>query len=226
MSRADLEPAAAAQQLPGPAEDAATQVAGVRVVAEADAWTHPAPIEQDVTPVRVTIENDTQGPIRVRYAGFALVSAKGERYAAIPPVRVEGTARQPVLATGLRPIHRPGFVYREFYPFPYYRPLYPTMAFQVDPFYANPAYFDRGYHDTHYGHWARHQLPTLDMLLQALPEGVLAKGGRISGFIYFERVDPDAGEVTFTADVVEHSTNKALGRVTIPFKVREAPART
>jgi hypothetical protein len=61
------------------------------------------------------------------------------------------------------------------------------------------------------------ELPTSDMLQRALPEGVLAPGGRISGFVYFDHV-LDVVHVTFVAHLIEVGGDE-LGMIGIPFVV-------
>lgn len=55
------------------------------------------------------------------------------------------------------------------------------------------------------------------MLQRALPEGVLAPGGRISGFVYFDHV-LDVVHVTFVAHLIEVGGDE-LGMIGIPFVV-------
>jgi hypothetical protein len=57
------------------------------------------------------------------------------------------------------------------------------------------------------------------MIAEVLPEGVLEPGGRVEGFLYFERVDPQAPRVRFRADLTSADTGEVFGEVSIPFTV-------
>ena len=80
--------------------------------------------------------------------------------------------------------------------------------------YVYPGY---GYY---WAGWAAYQtveLPTADMVRLALPEGVLKPGEKIQGFLYFEHIDDDVSEVTFTFPVTDASSKKPFGYIDIPF---------
>lgn len=55
--------------------------------------------------------------------------------------------------------------------------------------------------------------------MKALPEGVLDIDGIVSGFLYFESIDPTDKEVTFMFDIVNAETGKKKGTIEIPFYV-------
>jgi hypothetical protein len=54
------------------------------------------------------------------------------------------------------------------------------------------------------------------MLQRALPEGVVEPGGRVGGFLYFQRLE-GPGPFTFSVDLVDAKTGERLGVITIPF---------
>lgn len=212
-----LTPAPGAEivQLNGTAATASS--AGVTVTAEASGWPGPVDIEDVVTPMRVTIENGSERAIRIRYSEFALVSEQGRRYAALPPYGVKGTVREPLMARRYRPIDPIGFDYRYFRVAPHYRSVYPSLSvYTADPFFFDPYYYSH-----YYPYWqrVRVELPTREMLRRALPEGVLAEGGRLEGFLYFERVEEtrDAMPVRFHADLVDVATGRMFATIHIPF---------
>jgi len=69
---AELRPAPTAQILPGPGEPATAAAAGVRVVAQVGAWrAQPAGLGGAVTPILVTIDNQSDVPLRIRPSAFA-----------------------------------------------------------------------------------------------------------------------------------------------------------
>ncbi len=80
---AQLRPAPTAQILPGPGQPATAAAAGVRSVAQVGAWrAEPVNLGGAVTPILVTIDNQSGAPLRLRPSGFALVSGDGRRFVA------------------------------------------------------------------------------------------------------------------------------------------------
>lgn len=209
-----LDPAPAAETV-GP-DTAVDRVDGVRMTAETGAWDGLARVTTEVTPIRVTIENDGAAPLRLRYDDFALVSPQGRRYAALPPYGVEGDVTDPTLVDAYAPVATPGFAYSGFQVAPYYSSVYPSVTAYGGAFGYDPAYYDR-----YYTVYRDIELPTQEMVAEALPEGVISPGGRVSGFLYFERVPPSAPRVRFRADLTAAESNAAFGEISIPFTVAE-----
>ena len=58
------------------------------------------------------------------------------------------------------------------------------------------------------------------MRRMGLPEGVLADGGDISGFIYFEDATKRERRLTFRAEFADEQGGDQLAEITIPFLVR------
>jgi hypothetical protein len=69
-----------------------------------------------------------------------------------------------------------------------------------------------------YNLWAS-PLPTEDMLAKGIAEGVLEPKGRISGFLYFEKLPEDLQRVRFEADLVNAQTGDSLGTIRIPLMI-------
>ena len=215
-SRTELDPAPAANEVSGMMDAAVDRVEGVRMVVQSQAWPGMSEIKTEVTPLRVVIENNGSVPVRLRYDEFTLVGPQGTRYSALPPYGVEGSVEEPVLVEGYDPITAPAFEYDNFYVAPYYASAYPTIDPYADPFYYDPYYYDR--YETV---WQSINLPTEEMVAEVLPEGVLDPGGRVAGFLYFERVDPEAPRVRFRADLVSAADGDVFGEVSIPFIVNQ-----
>ncbi len=213
-SQTHLEPAPSAQESPSVYGAAVNSVDGVRILAEPNAWVGRAAVTGKVTPIRVVVENHSDHAVQIRYADFALNGSKGRRYAALPPYGVEGTVTQPRVIDSFTPVAQPAFTYTGFYVAPYLGTAYPGL----DP-YDRPFYYDPFYNSYYYTLWQKTQLPTREMVNEVLPEGVLEKGGRIAGFLYFQHVEPESPRVVFRADLVDAGTGDAFGTVTIPFTV-------
>ena len=80
--------------------------------------------------------------------------------------------------------------------------------------------YDAGYYSPYYTAYVKVELPTMDMVQRALPEGVLSPDGTANGFVYFESFDRDAQILTLTIDLVDAETNCPLGQAKIPFRTR------
>lgn len=212
---ADLEPAPLTNEVTFLEEAARTRVDGVSMIVQAAEWPGDEPIKEEITPVRVHIENNSGKPLQLSYRAFALVNRVGERYSAIPPFNIGGAVVEPVLMGDYDPIADPGFVYDDYFELaPVYDPLYDLDV------YPDPWVYDYGYYDTYDTYWARIPLPTTEMLRLALPEGVLNSSGQLEGWLYFERVPPeDIARVTFRADLINAKTGRVFGEIRIPFVV-------
>jgi hypothetical protein len=199
-----LEPGPGAMPAPaGPGEGAVASDAGVQVEVRTDAWRgDPATLEQVVTPVFVELTNNSTHPVLVRYESVKL-RQNGQTYEAMPPYDVEGSLAEPFTIYD--------YPYSGFEIAPHLRRYYPRLRV------ADPFWWDRAFYDRMVPAFRSVALPTSDMVRMALPEGVLDPGGRVAGFVYFEDVDDDIPNVTFTTDLVDPGTRMAFGRVEIPF---------
>ena len=170
----------------------------VRVLVETGAWPGPAKIMEQVTPMRVRIENLGDVPVRVRYQDFALLAESGQAYQAIPPTQTSGVVNLPL--TGTSPV-APGYVYAS--------PNVPVWAgrFSVD-YYSD------------YSYWSRVHLPTPDMLAWALPEAVVKPGTTLEGYLYFPQVAGGLQRVRFEAKLRDAESGQALAMASIPFEVK------
>jgi len=160
----------------GEEQSALAEVAGVRMVVRGNAWTERLlALEEHLTPVHVTIENQSGRPLRIRYNEFALVSSSGVRYSLLPPYQIRGRAE----AT---PVIRPAFPSTGFHIAPYYGADFPGLTPWDGSFDFDPSYYER-----YYRLW-RIPLPVEGVLEKAIPEGVLEDRGSLSGFCTFRRL--------------------------------------
>jgi hypothetical protein len=206
--REGLVPAPQATVIPGQPTVAYDQRSGVEVLINGDAWrSNPRDLDKVMTPVRVTIQNRSDTPIRVSYKAFALETPANVRMNPLPPfsMRTAGPARTAIVAD-------PAFDYDRFYLPSFYAPYYPTMRTWASAFPYDPGFYDRGFVE-----W-RVELPTEDMLRMALPEGVIDPGGSLSGFLYFPDVPPkERGVFTLHADFPKEQGGHSLASVQIPL---------
>ena len=195
-----LVPGPGAQVVEGHEKAATATVAGVTLVVSPDAWRGlPTTLGSLVTPLLVTIDNQSGRPVRVRWEQFALHGPGETRFAARAPLDIEGYVSEPVAAM------------------PY--AAMPYGAFGYDPFWRSGL----GPYGRHYP-WPpsrRLPLPTHDMVERALREGVVEPHGRTTGFAFFDRATQAKGSpLEFTMDLVDASTNERFAEVRIPFVVK------
>lgn len=207
---AELAPAPEANRVAGPGQAAAATEAGVRLVAQVQAWdARPRDLEQEMTPIRVEVENGSNHPLRIRNQEFTLREADGTQLAAVPVYSIDEEVTRRVA---------PAFAYDRFYLAPYLDGYYDGMDLWAYDFPYDRGYYDRVY--PYYSTLVRVDLPTDQMVVFALPEGVVEPGGSISGFLYFEEVDDDAGRARLEMDLVNARTGDVFGEIEIPFVVR------
>jgi hypothetical protein len=202
-----LQPGPGAQPAPsGPGDGAIGESAGVRVVARSDAWDGiPTNLEQRITPVLVEITNNSTTPLLIRYRSFELQRVGGRTEHALPPFEIEGEVTQEIGT-----LHYP---YSDFTIAPYLRRYYPRMRI------ADGFLLDDVFYNTYRPVFRTLNLPTGDMVQKALPEGVLAAGGKVTGFLYFPALE-EKGPINFSMDLLNATTRVDFGDVQIPFVTR------
>jgi len=200
-----LVPAPEAQLMPGSQDTAVAESDGVRTTVQSQAWSgSPASLPQQITPLQVTLVNHSDRAVRITYDDFTLTGSSGFTYNALPPYKITGSVREPVMV--------PRFSFSGFYVAPFYRPFYPGVpVWAASPWRYNSYYYNRVWAD-----WPV-QLPTRDMREKAIPAGVLQPGGRVSGFLYFPKLPRETTTVTFKQSLVDSSTQKTIAEVEVPF---------
>jgi hypothetical protein len=199
-----LVPAPEAQIMPGGHDTAVAESDGVRTTVQAQAWSgSPASLPQQITPLKVTVANESSRPVRITYDDFTLTGSSGFSYSALPPYEITGSVREPVMV--------PRFSYSGFFVAPFYGRYYPGI-----PVWASPWRYNRYYYNREWAEWPI-QLPTRDMRDKAIPAGVLQPGGRVSGFLYFPKLPRETTSVTFKQNVIDSGTQKTLAMVEVPF---------
>ncbi len=198
----------------GPGDSIVNEVAGVRVRASVEQWEGERDIFDHVTPVRLEIHNASGVKLRVRYQDFELDAANGETYHALPLYRIGGTVTKPVILSD--------WDYTPTYPENFYVAPYTAPFYDGDYMIYEGAWdHEPGYYDSYYRYWAEVALPTPTMVAQSLPEGALADGGQLQGWLYFERVPAreELEPVFLTMALVNAETGERLGRIRLPFAI-------
>lgn len=197
-------PAASAQRVPGAPAYAASEVDGVRIAAAGDDWSgRPVDLGRQMTPVKVRIINHSGRPLRVLYEDLMLDGGRGHRYRPLPVVPIDHDARATL---------EPTFGAEKFFVGPRYHDVYPSL-----PPWERQLPRDEAFYQNQYGRWPG-ALPTPEMKRMALPEGVLADGGQITGFVYFEDATAER-HITFRAELAADDDGQTLASIEIPFQV-------
>jgi hypothetical protein len=209
-----FRPGPGVQTVAGAPHAAKGESNGVRMVVRTDAWSSfPKNLEQEVTPIKVTIQNTSNRSVRVCYEDFAL-EGYGVRYAALPPLEInESVVERPSHPVYYPPafVLTPRFLHRGFWIAPWHAPYY--SAFRPWP---DPWLYNRGYYDLYFPRW-RVALPSKQMLELAIPEGVVEPGGSVTGFLYFSEIPRAVDRVTFVAKLVDGHTEETFGTIEIPL---------
>jgi hypothetical protein len=119
----------------------------------------------------------------------------------------------------VRIVITPGFDYDDFYYAPYWG--YGYAGIGAWPYWWGP---DTGYYDTYYPYMRALRLPTRSMLRKGIPEGVIAPGGYVQGFLFFSKVHPNLTRVAFVAKLRGAHTGQRFATIRIPFQVTETSA--
>ncbi|MCL4401459.1 MAG: hypothetical protein M1436_02165 [Acidobacteria bacterium] len=200
-------PAPTANVVAGHRKEAFSDLHGVKVTANGDAWHgDPADLEYIFTPIEVHITNNSEHPLRLSYRDFQLSTSNGFRSYVLPPYKLTGSVTKYESVS-------PGFYSNRFLLAPYYAGYYPGFGVWSGPFA-----WDWGYYPAYYV-WQQ-SLPTGDMVSKAVPEGVLDDGGRITGFLYFQKVPKGVASATLSFDLVDANTGRKLTTIHIPFTVK------
>ncbi|MCA3011864.1 MAG: hypothetical protein INH41_05620 [Myxococcaceae bacterium] len=222
----------------GGARDVAfAEGAGVRAWAHGEWAGRPFDLADALTPVHLTLENESGRAVRLAYEDVTLVGASGTRYAALPPFSIAASLSQeavppsPIALVDYHPAvpvpRAPPHGHGGPRPPPPVAPRIHAHRFHVAPPYAH-FYFgfpfwsawawNAAYHARYASAWPR-ALPTEDMLQLALPEGALDDGGLVSGFLYFQRVRAEAS-VTLEVTLRDAISKEPLGVLRLPFTVQ------
>lgn len=190
-------------------ETAEAATSGIEVKATVKSWPGEAFIKKEVTPVRISIDNGSaDASVDVSYKRFRLVEDDGDQRAALPPFEIEGEAPEVRVGAEYEVIDY-DWVGTEYDVYNVYDPIYgdDVVVSDVDWVYEPDYYVD------HYTYWADTPLPSTEMLVLALPEGVVKPGGTLQGWMYFEEVDATAEAVTLKVDLVDPNTDEKLGEI-------------
>lgn len=209
-SERELAPAAmahAAGHVPNAALD---EDQDVKLIAQAHDW--PSGVERDgighLIPFKIWLYNGSPRALQVRLGSFVLSTADNSDYRAVP--LLPGPATREV-------IRGPEFEQTAFEVAPYFADAYPGL-----PAYSGRFAYQSLYYSRYYDAKAADAVSD-GMLRQILPEGVLEPGGRLVGYVVFQRpseTDLQEGNVRFRLELAERGAAPAYARLSIPFADR------
>ena len=205
VTRGKLVPLKGDSSIASVAANRAGGTSGVTVEVRPNAWSGVPARLTKVTPVLLKIENEHSDRILIRYDEFLLETPDGRQFHALPPFDIEASQSEPF---------QYGYPTAGFFIAPYQARFFRGLPRFPGPFIYNQLYFQ-----SYFPAMRRFDLPTTDMLVKALPEGVLDPQGRMAGFLYFENIDPDVEEIEFVGRFSSAATKASLGEIRIPFNV-------
>jgi len=204
-----LAPAPSASVVPNAPTAAYSVADGVRCSANVGAWNgREGELPDFVVPVKVRIKNDSGRPIRILYEAFALLGKNGRSYRPIPVLPIDADARKRI------PRLNPIYASTGFFVAPRFHDVYTTL----EPWWT-PLGRDEALHEELFNRWGKHR-PDLDVLRVALPEGVLASGGVLTGYLFFESPLDKESRVTFAVDFGAGDGKDTVASIEIPFRVQ------
>ncbi len=187
----------------------------VELTVGSDTWEGDT-VPKYVNPIRITIDSGREDPIVVRYNNFVITNRDGKKYSVMPLYEMDAKLKKLVFDKDYEIIPKPFYDYKNYSIFPIYEPAYKTIEITDYDYIIDP-YIQEKYMD-----WAAMDadLPTQEMRMKALPEGILDIDGIVSGFLFFEKVNPNDKEVTLKFDIVDAKSNKKISTIEIPFFVQ------
>jgi len=209
------EPTAGAENEPADAPVAEADD-DVHVSIRPEGWLGWDAIQRYVTPMHVTVNNQGDTPVLVRYESF-VVRGAGATYRAVPPWQMDQEAQGFVARHTYAPIEDPLATWSGYQLAPPYSPVYPSDTV------VRSQGFSSNYYAGFEGYWTEAELPTEEMLRRVIPEGLLAPGGQVDGVIFFEHVPEDATGLELHVELATEGAPDApdaYARMTIPLVVQ------
>jgi hypothetical protein len=187
--------------------------AGVRIIAEVEQVTKKSILYNKLTPLRITVKNNTGKSLYVKYCEFSLTGEEtGRNYPAFPLYELTG---EPENLQVILPYPFPIdllLIYDRFFVAPYCSRMYPSMPSSSQNFPVDTLYYSRNY-----TMWAELQLPAEQLLRELIPDGILGDGGHISGLLYFPKIHFKDKAFVFKAELINAEDDKSIGIIEIPF---------
>ncbi len=162
---------------------------GVSVTVRASAWHGtPSDLGSYVTPLHITIQNDSASSLSFDYEDIALLDENRTQYNPLPPETVtqilqSGHQRRYVF----RPYFSFGFGYSSFY-YHHFHPFFFNSLF-YDPFY-DPWYYPAAYYSERFD----------EVFTRAIIPDLIRPNAKVEGFVYFKKIPTEVKYITLEID--------------------------
>ena len=93
------------------------------------------------------------------------------------------------------------------------------FGFYWGPHWWSPYPYPYPYWGYPYHYYYGTPIPSQDMITAALPEGIVENGGRVLGFLYFQRVVGRETNLRFEARFPEAKSNETVAVIGVPLVV-------
>ncbi|TFI57551.1 hypothetical protein E2493_14360 [Sphingomonas parva] len=197
--------------LPASAQISAPAVQSlVMRAAEVDRWPGPARITSKLTPVKITLENHGPKPVLLAYNRIKLVGRDGREFRTLPLYRVQRSAAGEAELPHAFAVRDQKFEVSGFRLARLYGRAYPGQPLADTAIGLDPAYY--ALYESYYD---GEPLPTTGMRRWGLPEGVLDPGGRVEGYLYFEKAPNSAEPLTLKYELVDALSGASSGIVSV-----------
>ena len=204
-----LLPAPSAETVLGAPTAAVAVENGVRVTVDSDSWRgDPDDLAEWLTPIKVRITNKSGKPIRVMYEAFSFRGKSGRVYRPRPVVPIAHDPPEDSNGT-IKPIYTAS----KFFVAKRLRDVYLCCEAWPEPLPRDDALYEKQYRA-----W-KDQPPTRHMKRESMPEGVLADGGIITGYLYFDNVAGRETVAMFQARLADGEAGQSVADFEIPFRV-------
>ncbi len=202
-------PASGTRVVPDAPGFAVAEKDGVRLAASGDDWRERRPeLPARLTAVRVRIVNHSGHDLQILYDRFTIAGARGRVYYPLPPLPLADVRRMEAIG-----VVRPYFASSSFFVRPALKDVYPSL-----PPWSLRLPSDDDVEQRQYAFWGD-GLPMGEVRRLSLPEGILADGGQLSGFLFFENTTRRESEVSFDADLKDGQGDRTIASLSIPFRI-------
>ncbi len=208
----------AVEQSSAAARAAVAEMNGVRVTASVDSWKGKGSRSaHQFTPIQISIENHSGRTLLVAYHDLSLTDRTGAQYLPLLAMRDKSRAA----------LHGSLMGSAAYQHMEVYAPTTESCGRQdrlVDaPYqafsYAGPLPSGNvfPYASTSGDSWCPEELPTPQMVTEALPEKPLPNEARTEGFVYFQAQGDRGSPAQLAMNLVDAATGQSFGRVELNF---------
>lgn len=224
----------AVEKSSGTTKAAVAEANGIRVMASANAWKGSRSPSAQFTPIQVSIENHSGRTLSLAYHDFSLTDQNGAQYLPLVAMRAKSreAPHESVMASAAYQhveVYAPTsescgrqdrLADAPYQAFSYTGPL-PVNNVALSYAGPQPASGVFPYASTSGDSRCPEQLPTPQMVTEALPEKPLAGEARAEGFVYFQAQGDRGSPARLTMNLVDAATGQSFGLVQLNFAAND-----